>query len=199
MGLYEYLGLIIRNLLWPPMGIIMMEEQICQWVYTTLRAYVLYGGGGANVLIVFAVYAIIMFAVFERPAHHLGHVAGHLATRIIGYILRLLFVIVFGWVMLILGAARGRLRGEGQENDPLGTQNVNVSIYHSRFLNVTQSFTRLSWHFRLGRWLYRTAYWALGHISAIQSREQLHRGLARFIALFVILYKAWEIPYLLTH
>lgn len=199
MGFYEYLGLIIRNLLWPPMGIILMEEQIYQWVYATLRAYVFYGGGGANVLIVFAVYAIIMFVAFERPAHHIGHVVGHLVTRIFWYILRLLLVIMFGWVMLILGAARGRLKGEGQENDPLGTQNVAVSVYHSRLLNVTQSFTRLSWHFRFGRWLYRVAYWALGYIPAIQNREQLHRGLARFIALFAILYKAWKIPYFLTH
>lgn len=194
----EYLLVIIRSLIWPPKGIILFEEQVLQWCYATLKVYLLMVGI-PRIMIAFAVYAIVMFVVFERSPHHMGHAVHHGVRHVIGFIFRLLFVILFGWVMLIYGAVGGGLRGEGPENDPRATQNVNINIFRSRLISVTQSFTRLSWHFRIGRWLFRAAYGLLGHIGIIADRPRLHRYIARGIALFIIVYKAWEIPYLLTH
>lgn len=197
MGTIEYLELIIRNLLWPPKGIILFEEQIFQWCYATLKMYLLLVGI-PRLMIVFAIYAVVMYVLFERGPR-IGHTAHHWIRRVIGFVFRLVFVIIFGWVMLIYGAVAGGLRSERPENDPHATQNVTIRLRRTRFITVTQSFTRLSWHFRFGRFLFRTAYGLLSHIRMIETRPRLHRYLARGIALFVIVYKAWEIPYLLTH
>lgn len=194
-----YLLMIIRSLLWPPKGVILFEEQFFQWCYATLKVYLL-AQGIPQIMIAFAIYAIIMFAVFEAgPRHHTRH-AFHRGIRgVFGFIFRLLFVFLFSWIMLIYGALAGGLRGEGPEADPRAIQNITVRRHWSRFIDVTQSFTRLSWHFRFGRWLFRTFYFLISHIGFIASRPRLHRFLARGIALFVIVYKAWDIPYLLTH
>lgn len=198
-NLLEYLLVIIRSLLWPPKGIILFEEQVVQWCYATLKVYLL-TSGMPQILIAFAVYAIIMFVVFERgPHHHMGHVAHRGIRHIVSFIFRLLFVILFSWIMLIYGALCGGLRGEGNENDPRAMQKVTIHRHWGRIIDITQSFTRISWHFRFGRWLFRTFYCIMSHINCIASRPRLHRALARSLALFVIIYKAWEIPYLLTH
>lgn len=195
----EYLLVIIRSLLWPPKGIILFEEQVFQWCYATLKVYLI-TSGIPQIMIAFAVYAIIMFVVFERgPRHHMHHAVHRGGRHIIGFIFRLLFVILFGWIMLIYGALWGGLRGEGNENDPRATQNITIRRHYGRFIDVTQSFTRLSWHFRFGRWLFRIFYNIIGHIGFIAARPRLHRIIARSIAFAIIIYKAWEIPYLLTH
>lgn len=196
MGLYEYLILIIRSLLWPPKGIILFEEQVLQWGYATLKVYLQFHM--PNIICVIAIYMIAMFVLFERMPN-ITHTAHHLVRHIISFIFRLLFVVFFSWGMLIFGAVAGRLRGEEVERDSRAVQNVNINVYRSRWITITQSFTRLSWHFRLGRWLFRVAYLLLGHIEFIRRNPTVHRFFARGIALFVCVYGAWEIPYLLTH
>lgn len=199
MGFMEYLLRIIRSLLWPPMGVILFEEQILQWIFATGKVY-FSEVAMPNLIIVFAVYAIIMFVVFERrPMHHAGRGIHHGIGRIIGFILRLLFVILFSWAMLIYGALAGGLRGEGPENDPRGMQNITFRRHYFHFIDVSNTFARLSWHFRFGRWLFRMAYMLIGHIGLISRNPHVHRTIARAIALFIIIYRAWEIPYLLTH
>ncbi len=195
-NLGSYLLVIIRSLLWPPMGVILFEEQIMQWCYATLKVYIL--ANGANIMIAFAVYAVIMFVVFER--NPIGHRMHHGIGRFIGFIFRLLFVIIFGWAMLLYGALVGGLRGEGTAGEDNARQTITIRRhYFHHMIEVSQRFTRLSWHFRFGRWLFRASYWVLGHIRVIDERPRLHRTLARGVALFVIVYRAWEIPYLLTH
>lgn len=196
---WEYLLVIIRSLLWPPKGVILFEEQVFQWCYATLKMYLI-NGGIPQIMIAFAIYAVIMFVVFEQgPRHHMHHVACRGIGNIIGFISRLIFVIFFGWIMLIYGTLFGGLRGEENENDPRATQNISIHRHWGRFVNITQSFTRLSWHFRFGRWIFRSVYNITDHINFITSRPRMHRTIARIIALFIIIYKAWEIPYLLTH
>ena len=195
---FEYMALIITSLLWPPEGIILMEEQLLQRLYATIKAYLTYGGAMANILIAFAVYAVIMYVIFERR-NVVGHMLHRGIRRIVAFIGRLLFVIFFSWGMLVFGAVGGMLRGEGPEDDPRARQNITIRRHYFHFIDVSQTFTRISWHFRFGRWLFRTVHWLLGHIGVIAARPRLHRFLARAIAIFIIIYRAWEIPYLLTH
>lgn len=192
----NYLVLIIRSLIWPPMGIILFEEQVLQWGYATMWAYLVYGGGMANILIVFAIYAVIMYVLVER---NVGHTLHRGFRWIVGFIGRLLLVIFFSWLMLLFGALGGTLRGEGPEDDPRARQTITIRRRYFHLIEVTNTFTRLSWHFRIGRWLFRTVHWLLGHIGVIADRPRLQRFLARAIAVFISIYRAWEIPYLLTH
>ncbi len=192
MSTGEFIWFVIVNLIWPPKGIIYLEEQIYQWIYAFGKVWILHNMPA--LIMAAAIYFLIMFVVVER--HHFHHGRGGIG-RVLRFFVRMIITIALSWVMLIFGAIRGeRTGGRGENNARVTTT---MTYARNWFYTTTQTFTRLSLHFRLGRWLYRAFYNLLGHIAAVNNRERIHEILARSLALVVIFWGVWNIPYDLTH
>ena len=187
------LGFIIWNLLWPPKGIIYMEEQIFQWGYVFAKAYIY--DNMPNIIILATLYILFVYILFDRPyrPHHAG---GHLMRRIIGFLLRLLTTIFLSWFFLVYGALRGQLRGNRGEGNARISYGLRPRTLVGRAIF---SFSRLSLHFRLGRGIYRIFYRILGIIPPVRRNARVRSILARVITLLIVLWGVWNIPYDLTH
>lgn len=187
------IGFILRNLLWPPKGIIYMEEQLLQWLYVFARTF-LYDNM-PNIIILTTLYILLVYIVFDRPyrPHPIG---GHVMRRILGFLLRFITTVFLSWFFLIYGATCGQLRGNiGEEN-----ARIHYRIGPRTLIGrAVFSFTRLSLHFRFGRGIYRIAYRILGLIPPVRRNARVRSILARVLAMVVVLWGVWNIPYDLTH
>lgn len=197
MSTTRFLFEVVLSLLWPPKGIIYFEEQVLQWIYAFGKVWLL--NNAPTIIVIVTIYLLIMYVVFERRHHHRRH-RGMLG-RVIGFVGRFLTALFFTWGFLIYGALRGNLVEE--ENPDRGEANARYNItrtvYRGRVWSIVQPFTRISLHFRLGRWLYRGSYRLLGHIAYMRMNDQVRRTTARVLAMVVILWGVWNIPYDLTH
>lgn len=196
MSGYQFLWTVIRSLLWPPKGIILFEEQVIQWCVAIGHAWI--KANGYVFLIIAAIYFAIALVVFERMPHMHGH---HGIGRVLHFIFSMLVVVLLAWFWLIYGAVRGRRADQEEANrgEREATDTYTYRRHITRSLSVTNTFTRLSLHFRLGRWLYRMFFNLLGRISVFRNNYRLHEFFARFLALVVILWGVWKIPYVITH
>lgn len=190
----EFFKEILLSLLWPPKGIIYMETQILMWLYAIVKVWLKHNG---YVLLIGAgIIFAISCAVFGNTRVRMPRMAFH---RIWSTIARVVTNIVFAWFFLIYGAARGEVRGNAGQN--------NATISHSRRVyvgpvwNVVHNFTRISLHFHLGRGLFRLFYRLLGLIPRLSNEngERSRRVIARLLAMVVIFWGVWMIPYELTH
>lgn len=185
---FEFLLYVLWSIVWPPKGIIYMEEQAIQWLVAFSHAWIKING--AAIIMVIAIYMVIMFVVFERRPH-VGR-GGGLLRRILRFVLDFIVVVLFAWIFLIYGALRGEVNGNRGESNARVEHNV-------RRFGMTYRFIRLSMHFRLGRAIYRFFHWLIGYIPVIARNNRARDIIARGLALVVILWGVWNIPYDLTH
>lgn len=183
---------IFWDLVFPPKGIIYFEFQVLLWIYALTKTWIVYHA--ADLLILGAIIFVIAFCVLGRTNFH---VRGGTIRRIFDTILRVLVNIAFAWFFLIYGAVRADVAGNAGEN--IARVNYSRRVRTSTFGNVVYNFTRLSIHFHIGRGLFRLAYRLLGYIPYMRDNEVIHRRTARGVALFIILWGVWRIPYDLTH
>lgn len=188
----ELLLYIFWSLIWPPKGIIYFEEQVLQWIFAFGSVWTRHHM--ADLLIIIAIYFIFAYIVFERRnCHRHGITAGR---SILNFILRMFVAIGMSWFMLVYGAVRGEINGTGGEEN--ATIRTNFTHRRGMFYNVVQSIVRLSVHFQIGRGLYRIAYRILGRVPLVQN-DRVRHLVARIIALVIILWGVWRIPFDLMH
>ena len=178
---FEFFLRVLWQIVWPIKGIIYMEEQVVQWIVAIVHAY-LYTYGYLLIICFGILLAII--SALSLPKVRCGRTFSRILHSLIALIIRILFA----WVFLIYGALRGELEGTRGEG------NVQIS---RRFGFHRIRYTSL--HFRLGRWLYRTAYRLIGYIPAIQRNDRIRTIIARTIAMIIILWGVWHIPYDIMH
>lgn len=182
---------ILWQVIWPPSGIILMEEQLLQWglafflVYLEKYSYML--------LMIAALYFVIAYVVFSRMPHMQHH-----TRRLFHFIFTMISVICGAWILLIFGALVGN-HGNRGEDVARATMTRRTPIIAG--WTIVRNITYISLHFRFGRGIYRFFYRVLGHVGFLAREENLRfrEAIARVLALFVIVYGAWDIPYLLTH
>lgn len=191
---FEFLLFVIGSILWPPKGIIYMEEQAIQWMVAFSHAWI--NAYGAVFITVIAIYVVIMFVVFERMPHPVAH-GGGIGRRVFHFIWSMLIVVLFSWIFLIVGALTGERNGNRGERFARVENQYTNRI--TRNFGTVYRITRLSLHFRLGRAIYRFCFWLTGLIPAIARNNRLHEVLARIMAMVVILWGVWNIPYDITH
>lgn len=192
MNFIMYLWDLFLSIIWPPKGIIYFESQMLMGVYAYTKVWFIYHG--AEILIALAIIFAISCAVFGRTRMRLPR---NFVGRVLGTILRVLTNIAFAWILLVYGAVRGQLENtNGEENARIS---YNRRVHTGRIWNIVHSFTRLSLHFNLGRWLFRISYRLLGHIHQMRENERRRVLFARVIALIIIFWGVWWIPYDLTH
>ena len=177
----EFFLHVLWQIVWPPKGIIYMEEQAVQWIVAITHEYLLHYG---YILIILFGFWIPFSSVFKFPKVRYGRSFSRMLNSLLNIVIRILFA----WVFLIYGALAS------DDNGNRGEANVQI---RRRIGFHTLRHTSL--HFRLGRWLYRTAYRLIGYIPAIQRNDRIRHILARVIAMMIILWGVWHIPYDITH
>lgn len=177
----EFFLHVLWQIVWPPKGIIYMEEQAVQWIVAITHAYLL--EYGYLLIICFGIF-LALASVLNLPKIRYGRTFSRILNSLLNIVLRILLA----WVFLIYGALASDDNGNRGE--------VNVQV-RRRIGFHTLRHTSL--HFRLGRWLYRTAYRLLGYIPAIQRNDRARHIIARIIAMVIILWGVWHIPYDITH
>lgn len=181
----NFLMTIIISIVWPIKGIIYMEEQALQWIFAIgtvyLREY------GYILLILLGIGLILSFGHYRRVLY--GARGAIVATIVL--LVTVVINVCLAWFYLIYGAINGRMADTHQ---PL---RLSVRRNPRNRLHLVLDRTNPSLHYRLGRWLYRTFNRLLLHIPRIN--PTFCSALARVIALVVILWGVWNIPYDLTH
>lgn len=184
---FEFLFSVIFSILWPLKGIIYMEEQALQWIVAFAKVY--FRECGYVLLIIFGICLMCSFGRYRRVVR--GAV-GLIITAIV-WLLTLLMNVCLAWMYLIYGAVNGRMTDTHQP------RRLSIQRDQRNRLKLVWSRTNPSLHYRLGRWLYRTFNRLLSRIPLVRTNSRFCSGLARVIALVVILWGVWHIPYDLTH
>lgn len=180
----EFLQMVFANIatLFPFLGIIRFEEQFVLW-HIALGSVTI-GNLMPRIITVLAIYFVVAYAVFGnqhpfRGGHHL-HLGGVLRT-----LWRFIVVVAFSWFFLLYGVVCEYRAANGQD---VSTDVGNATIHgHHRF----GTYTRISLHFRIGRWLFRGINWFLG---LFLHNVRVRTGIAIAIALTICLMGFWEIP-----
>ena len=174
---------ILKSLLWPIKGIIYFEEQVLQWGLAYLIVY-----STQIMAIVITLFGIGLMLHLSHQREYMRRSTFRLGAFMV-IVLAFLFNIAFAWVFLILGAVRGTVgRGERVTNYTIET---NAGRMHTR-----RERNYPSLHYRLGRWIYRTIY---TYVFPFVANVRLRSVLSRVLALVIILWGVWHIPYDLTH
>lgn len=190
MNYWDFLAMVFRNIISLPVkGIIYAEEQFLQW-------HIVLGGVYLQqmiptIIMILAIYFVVMTVVFNRQHPFHGH---HHGGNILRHIWRFIVTILFAWFFLLYGVIAG--------NNEQAQRNATTTYTYRRhgpMFDAARSFTRMSLHFRLGRWLYNTLFRLLGHIPFISRNARVHRGVTLTIVLVICLWGVWRIPYDLTH
>lgn len=181
----DFLMTIIFSILWPIKGIIYMEEQALQWIVAIgsvyLREY------GYVLLILFGIALMLSFGHYQRVLR--GASGAIFATIVLFF--TVLINVCFAWVYLLYGAINGRMDNSHQP------YRLSVRRAPRNRLHLVWDRTNPSLHYRLGRWLYRTINRFL--VRFLPDNPRVCSGIARVIALVIILWGVWNIPYDLTH
>lgn len=174
----EFFLQVLWQVIWPPKGIIYMEEQVLQWcvaiAHSWLQQY------GYTIFIILGIGMALSYAIGQSNVYPRGRTIRRMIRNIWNWIVR----IAFAWLFLLYGAVRG-------------TMTIAEETQETR--RLLHRHAHRSWHYRLGRWLSRIAYRLLGHVGLIARNEQMRRIIARTIALVICLWGVWNIPYDLTH
>ena len=146
---------MIFDVVWPPKGIIYMEEQILQWGFAWLLSY-----SEKIVILAIILFGIGMLIYSAHLSRYFRGVRSG-AERFGQGLFRALRNVIFAWWFLIVGAVRGTV----SMNEPCRR--------------------RTSLHYRFGRWLYRMMYlYVFRFIHAPRVREIVARVAALVIILW---------------
>lgn len=185
---------VLFQIILPPKGIIYMEEQLVQWAYAFIS--VILGNwlkaGGSIIIICIGIVMLFNLGGLNRLFHGLTRQLVMRISRIVAWLLTLIINLVLAWVYLIYGAVRGQL---DDSNEPW------TFWFHSvgGHIHFHYSRTHRPLHFRLGRWLYRKLFGLVDRFAPDTTSPRTKEHIARGLALFVILWGCWHIPYDITH
>ena len=172
----EFLHMALADIvtLFPFLGIIRFEEQFVLW-------HIAYGAVTIeklmpSIIMVLAIYFVVAYAVLGnqhpfRGGHHV-HLGG-----VLRFLWRFLVVVAFSWFFLLYGVLCEYRAANGQD----------VSTDVTRYGN----YTRISLHFRLGRWIFRGINWFLG---LVLHNVRIRTGITLAIVLVICLMGVWDIP-----
>lgn len=192
-----FITVALPQILWPLKGIIYMEEQALQWIVAYAHAWI--WENGSIILLFFAIIFVLSFVLGSgRRPRRKDTVVGifHLLWSFI-------VNVCFAWFFLIYGAIAGAL--EEDQNPQCGVDNArvieNIRINHTRCWTTEHRYTRLSVHFRIGRGLFRIFYKVMEYLPILgdDRLKTVRKGIARLLALVIILWGVWNIPYDLMH
>lgn len=188
----KFLLHIIWTIIWPIKGIIYMEEQALQWVYAYASVWL--ANYGYVFLILFGIALVISM---EHYRHVLRGTANIVFATIVQFFTIILNVLL-AWCYLVYGTINGRMDDSHQPH----RLHVHRAPHNRITLRFEENNTTL--HYRMGRGLYRIFFNALTALSrfrifAFLQRRQTRSILARGLALVVIVWGMWHIPYDLTH
>lgn len=172
---FEYLGLILKDLVLPPKGIIPAEIILILRAMAHMQALLeLYA---PTIITAFAIYFVIAFVVFERMPHRHHH--GGIVARIIGFLITFIVTVAFAWGFLLAGLIAGMVGGDFERR---AQQNANIELNYRRPItrntSVIYRITRLSIHFRIGRGIYRLFYRLIGRIRVMRNHREIQSFLA---------------------
>ena len=189
---FKFFMHILFTIVWPIKGIIYMEEQALQWCYAYLS--VLLANYGYVFLILFGIALMISM---EHYRHVLRGTANIVFATIIQFFTIILNVLL-AWCYLVYGAINGRMDDSHQPHRLY----VRRAPHNHIVLRFEENNTTL--HYRMGRGLYRIFFNGLTALSRFRifrflQRRQTRSILARGLALVIIVWGMWHIPYDLTH
>jgi len=176
-----------------PNGIIYLEEQFLQACYVFLFVYIK-NYGGAILVLLLGIY-MALNVVFQRrflPPHFHRHGFGFIRIILIP-----ITTILLSWVLLIAGFITGIRGNNFMEEAARGTY-----THRSRPIlgwTVVRTITRVSLHYRFGRWLTMSINRLLMRIPVLATRRRVCMAITIVIMLVIIFWGAWRIPYDLTH
>lgn len=179
----EMIWTILWNVVWPIKGIIYMEEQLIQWGLAFIIAY--FDEIGVILVILFGIGMMIRSAHLSHYFRDVRSMFGRFCLGLLATVLN----IFLAWIFLIWGAARGTLARTERAN----THRVHA---HRHGLHHQVIGGRASLHYRFGRWIFRTLY---TYVFRFIPNTTIREWTARIVALVIILWGCWNIPYDLTH
>lgn len=189
---FKFFMHILFTIVWPIKGIIYMEEQALQWCYAYLS--VLLANYGYVFLIIIGIALVISM---EHYRHVLRGTANIVFATIVQFFTIILNVLL-AWGYLIYGAVNGRMDDSHQPH--------RLYVHRAPHNRITLRFeeNNTTLHYRMGRGLYRIFFNGLTALSRFRifrflQRRQTRSILARGLALVVIVWGMWHIPYDLTH
>lgn len=188
----KFLLHIIWTIIWPVKGIIYMEEQALQWVYAYASVWL--ANYGYVFLIIFGIALVISMEHYHRVLR--GSVNIIFATVV--QFFTIILNVLLAWGYLIYGAVNGRMDDSHQPH--------RLYVHRAPHNRITLRFeeNNTTLHYRMGRGLYRIFFNGLTALSrfrifAFLQRRQVRSIIARCIALVIIVWGMWHIPYDLTH
>lgn len=189
---FKFFMHILFTIVWPIKGIIYMEEQALQWCYAYLS--VLLANYGYVFLILFGIALVISMEHYHRVLRGTANIIFATIIQVFTVILNVLLA----WGYLIYGAVNGRMDDSHQPHRLY----VHRAPHNRIVLHFEENNATL--HYRMGRGLYRIFFNALTALSrfrifAFLQRRQVRSVIARCIALVIIVWGMWHIPYDLTH
>ena len=183
---------VLFTIIWPVKGIIYMEEQALQWCYAYLS--VLLANYGYVFLIIFGIALMISMGHYR---HVLRGTRGIIIATLI-WALTVIVNTVLAWIYLLYGAVNGRIDNSHQPH------RISVQRGHHNHLDFRFDANNPTLHYRMGRGLYRIFFNGLTALARVRifrflQNRQVRSIIARCIALIIIVWGVWHIPYDLTH
>ena len=181
--MFEMILEMLYDVVWPIKGIIYMEEQVLQWGL----AWVLYNAEGLGVIVII-LFGIGMMLSSYNLGRYFRNVRGFGMRLLLGLFATVLNILL-AWFFLIWGALRGTMANTERTN-------MHRMEVHGRHMHHRVIFGQSSLHYRMGRGLYRLIY---TYIFRFIRNANVRMILSRALALLIIVWGAWNIPYDLTH
>ncbi len=184
---------MLIQVVWPPKGIMYMEEQLLQWVLAV--SSVLLGNllrtCGYIIVVMIGIVMVFNLGGFSRLFHGWFLRFTRSISVFVAWLFTQLVNLLLAWFYLIYGAVRGQM---DDSNAPY------CVWFHSirGHIHFHYNKTYRPVHYRLGRWLYRKFHALVNRLAPSMNARTKER-IARGLALFVILWGVWHIPYDLTH
>ena len=174
---------IVKDLLWPLKGIILFEEQALEWGLAWLIANSTNIIG--TIIVIFGIGMLLSYSNIE------GYMRRS-RFRLLAFLVLAIAIpinILIAWVSLILGAARGRITA----SEPVTSYTLET---HDGRMRTRRERNRANLHYRLGRWIYSTFY---NRVFFFIENVNVRAAFSRGIALLIILWGVWHIPYTLLN
>lgn len=180
--MFEMVLEMLLDVVWPLKGIIYMEEQVLQWGILWVLSYTDTLG-----VIVIMLFGIGMMLSSYNLGRYFRSVRSFGMRMLLGLLATILNILL-AWFFLIWGAVRGTLANMERTN----THRMEV---HGRHMHHRVIAGQSSLHYRMGRGLYRLIY---TYVFRFIGNNNVRMILSRALALLIIVWGAWNIPYDLT-
>ena len=181
--MFEMILQMLFDVVWPIKGIIYMEEQVIQWCL----AWVLYYTDSLGVIVII-LFGIGMMLSSYNLGGYFRNVRNFGLRMLLGFLATILNILL-AWFFLVWGAIRGTLANAERTN-------VHRMEVHGRHMHYRVIHGRSGLHYRMGRGLYRLIY---TYVFRFIGNNNVRMILSRALALLIILWGVWNIPYDLTH